>query len=671
MRKLNFKYLAATNFVCFGPEGVQIDLTKKGPVTLVRGDNLDVVEDEERVASNGVGKSSLADILVFTLFGKPIKNPKKLKLADLIHNKHKSKGFRTEVRWDQYRVVRTFRKSQKVRLYEWNENADEEADRWKDISPGGNTPTQAEIEKVLGMTFESFVNLVVFTDNNAGTFLESDAESKRKIIDNLLALNRFGLLRDVSKDFRKKANAETKTLKALVEQMTDTLETYKDRIGGIEENQKKWRVEKQRELTALHNQKSALQDQLKVKSDQGAALAAYEAAQDETKELSAKIPDLEQKEGVVTKATSQVQVAVEQLRGQKNKLALEIQTHRSSRQHAQDAIGRKQKEIAKLESQEEGAICPTCYGEVKQENYIKVVDALRREIQEQEDVTATEDAAITGLEMKVAEVDAAIKKQNGNLQVCKTKGSEISKRLTEIRRKLSELAKIRKPEANVDEAILLQRIAQIDEQTVAKKTEAEGPTPYDEILASAKEDVEKQRAACKVKEGELTEAENDCRYYKFMVPVFDTEIRSFIIDDILPGLNNKVAYWLQFLIDGKIQLKFDNQMGEHIDRNPPDGDPFVYYAMSGGERRRINLAVSQAFAYIMMLSAGCCPSIAFLDEVTTNVDPVGVEGIYQMIQELARDKQVFVTTHDQGLLEKLGGCDRLVLQKKDGFTKLV
>jgi ABC-type multidrug transport system ATPase subunit len=61
----------------------------------------------------------------------------------------------------------------------------------------------------------------------------------------------------------------------------------------------------------------------------------------------------------------------------------------------------------------------------------------------------------------------------------------------------------------------------------------------------------------------------------------------------------------------------------------------------------------------------------FLDEVTTNIDPVGVEGIYNMICELAKDKQVIVTTHDHDLLELLNGCHELNLKMQNGASNLV
>jgi DNA repair exonuclease SbcCD ATPase subunit len=160
-------------------------------------------------------------------------------------------------------------------------------------------------------------------------------------------------------------------------------------------------------------------------------------------------------------------------------------------------------------------------------------------------------------------------------------------------------------------------------------------------------------------------------YYEFWVTGFgDKGIRSFIIDEKLPALNARINYWLQFLIENKLQLKFDKEFEPTIERNPVDGDPFVYSATSGGERRRINLSISQAFGYITMMSADIFVNMISLDEVALNVDLQGVHGIYKMINELARDRQVLVTTHDPNLLDLLDNCDVINVVKKDGFTTL-
>ena len=170
----------------------------------------------------------------------------------------------------------------------------------------------------------------------------------------------------------------------------------------------------------------------------------------------------------------------------------------------------------------------------------------------------------------------------------------------------------------------------------------------------------------------LFRSEAELPYYDYWITGFgDNGIRKWIVDGIIPELNNRINYWLQFLIDNRITLRFDNELNEVIERNPVDGNPYVYHAMSTGQRRRLNLAVSQSFAHIMMLSSGSIPSVVFLDEVTTNVDPLGVQGIYNMICELAEDRQVFVTTHDPDLIRMLQTADTLKLVHENGFAKLV
>ena len=171
--------------------------------------------------------------------------------------------------------------------------------------------------------------------------------------------------------------------------------------------------------------------------------------------------------------------------------------------------------------------------------------------------------------------------------------------------------------------------------------------PYAEIIVQTKTEIDTLVAKTESVRAEITEGEELIPYYNYWVYGFGDEgIRAYIIDGILPALNARINYWLQFLIENKIQLTFDNKFEVTIERNPADGDPFVYAATSGGERRRINLAISQAFAHVMMISSGVIPSICSLDEVALNVDLPGVHGIYAMINELAKDRQIFVTTHD-------------------------
>ena len=250
--------------------------------------------------------------------------------------------------------------------------------------------------------------------------------------------------------------------------------------------------------------------------------------------------------------------------------------------------------------------------------------------------------------------------------------SAIDQDLIVWRKELVEASKVREPKTDNEEALLQQKIQQFKDQIFEKKKELEGESPFKEIMENDEEELKKATNAVAEKETEIKGLEAELPYYDYWITGFgDNGIRKWIVDGIIPELNNRINYWLQFLIDNKITLKFDNELNEKIERNPPDGDPYIYFAMSTGQRRRLNLAVSQAFAHIMSISSGSVPSILFLDEISTNVDPVGNIGIYNMICELSEDRQVFVTTHDADLLRMLQTTDVLNLVHENGFTKLV
>ena len=149
--------------------------------------------------------------------------------------------------------------------------------------------------------------------------------------------------------------------------------------------------------------------------------------------------------------------------------------------------------------------------------------------------------------------------------------------MVSIRNEILELSKIKEPDVGTDHRVLEEQIKALKKQALAKKEQIEGPSPFVEILESAKKETEEKTEECKVKKAEIEEAEALFPYYDFWVTAFgDNGIRKFVIDKIIPALNSRIAYWLQFLFDNKFKLVFDNQLEETIERNPPDGNPFLW-----------------------------------------------------------------------------------------------
>ena len=664
MKNLVIKYLYAKNFLCFGPEAFSLDLEGCGRIVLVKGENLDVSEGEA-VGSNGSGKSSIPEILVYTLFGKTIKHPKKINHKDVLNNQV-GKGLVTEVRWGDFRVVRT-RKPDSLRMWESSEGV------WDDsteITLGGQPATQKLIEEKLGLNYETFVNVVVFTDNNAGSFLECDSAGKRDIVENLLSLEKYKNFSESAKILKKEKKDEIKIAQHDYESARQGLAQSESRIKAAKEQESSWVEKRKSELSSMVSKLESLEKSLNS-TPEGEDSLKYQKAQERISELNSEVDSLENNRSKIQEMLDEAVAKSSSVIDKKSEVQVEMNHNSSLSDSLSEKIRLNREEIERLE-RSEGATCKLCMGKVSKENYEKYTGLLETEIKDLSDKLKSIEATREKLAQKMTKIKQRESSISEASLAAKSKLSKISSELSSMRRELSELNRIEKPQSkDADQRILEQQIESVKDQISEKKSEISGESPFKKIIDSLEVEIEEKKSLLSKAESSMESLEKEIPYYEFWSVAFgDSGIRRFVIDGIIPALNSKIAYWLQFLIDGKIRLEFNNELEETIERSPSDGDPFVYYGMSGGEKRRLNLAVSQAFAHVMMLNSGSCPSVVFLDEVTTNIDQMGVVGVYNMISELAKDRQVFITTHDQNLLEMLEGCELINLEKRKGFTRL-
>jgi DNA repair exonuclease SbcCD ATPase subunit len=673
MKNLKFKYFSAKNFACFGPEGVEIDLTKMGNIVLIRGENLDVVDEEEkegdeRVASNGIGKSTIPDILVYGLFGVPLKHPSKIKHEDVINNQTR-KDLRIEVRWDDYRVVRT-RLPNGLRFWKSAENI---WDKTTELTLGSVKDTQTLIEQHLGLNYETCLNLLVFTDQGHCSFLECTNPQKRTVVEDLMALQVFRTYSEVAKDEKNSLKNKIKLLTSEYEHLIIELQSARERIDKITKEEKAWRNDREKELATLNARKSQKTTLLKTAAESSGMQAAqdeYENALKNIEVFTDNITSFNEKLSETRKLIPQIEEKIASRKQERDELNQQILDLLNKNKTAQNEIEGKKK-ILKIQDRK-GQVCSECFSVVDESNYLAFVKNAQQSIDQNKKLIADNNVVLEQLNKSLTEAKDKITKGTQRIIAEQTKERQLSANIDSARKKIQELTAIKAPVPNDQEKVLLTEIAEVEKQIIEKEKQISGPSPYVSLCASAEEDAKKKESETGNKKAELQEIEALLPYYEWWVEGFGPKgIPKFAINHVIYPLNSQIAHWLEILINGKIKLLFNNELEETIERNPSDGDPFVYYQMSGGEKRRLNLAVSQAFAYIMAHSSKASPSIVFLDEVTTNIDPQGVIGVYNMIVELAKDKQVFITTHDQGLQELMQGCETLYLRKKDGFTTVI
>ena len=670
MRNLKFHSAHAENILCFGPEGVHFHFADYGQVIQVRGINLDNPGTKDHPASNGSGKSSIQEILSIGLFGKAVKSPTKLKGKEFL-NTLASKGT-IDIQWDDYRVLRTYKKSSsgsitgKIQVWE---SKDRIWDETSEVTLGGPPAvTQNWIEEKLGMNHHAFCNIVIFDDSSFYSFLESDTPTKREFVENLLGLDQYRKYHDNAKALLRDRKKAIESLGSEYELLLNNVEACDRRIQSLEQQEASWKKTKKEELMNIVARFKEKQAALE-KTDAGEQLANWQKLQDRITDLTAKIEDKEQKIKNVKGPMDVARETLESSKEHRDAITSVIQQHTMSIKSAQLELDKQLKQIEKLDKLEDGAQCPVCLGTIKKDSYGKVLMHSHSVAEEQRSMIHKEQAAIDQHSVELNKRVQAVAASQKSISTAESSIALYEGEIRECRKEIAKLAAVSKPEGNSVEQVLEAEIAELRRQGAVLKEELTGKSPYAEIIVQAQAEKTEMKERSDKKAEEMYQAEERLPYYQFWVEAFgDKGIRRYVVDGIIPALNARIAYWLSYLIDSKIELKFNNELEETITRS---GNQAFYYSMSNGERRRINLAVSQAFAYVMMLNSGCCPSLVFLDEITGGgIDKAGVVGIYNMIFELAKERQVFVTTHNENLMSMLHGCETLTLKKHNDVTVL-
>lgn len=666
MKKIEFKRIFAQNFFCFGNDGIEINFKNYNNIVLVNGVNLDsTAKDSEEPASNGSGKSTIPEIIVYGFFGKTIKKPKKLNHKDVINNKT-SKKLKIEIEWDKYKLIRT-RKPDGLRLFESDKGVWDET---TEITLGGMPATQKKIEDILGLSYESFVNIAVFTDNNSVSFLECDAAEKRTIVENLLSLEKFRNYQEASKKILKglKEKLASKDMeltyanKALTDNV-DLIEKYKKDIKQYKDNMVNKFIE-------IKNEIAVVQKQIDLLKDNNSELKIYQEQQNKLPEIDIELQEIETNK---TKALKNIEKGQDVLKSVKNEIE-ELDSKYQSSKLEKSSYESQGKLIAasieKINKLEDGIECQHCMSVISKDNYAAVLTKHKEEAATIKNNWTTIKQLVDNLE---TERNDKVNQKNSVLQAVTLQEEKVktyNKKTEQLLSEKSKIIQMPKPDAEKKLSGFVNKIEILTTESLKYDPDQIWSTPYDNYLIEAQEKSTNLKEEYEKIIQYTKEIREEMKYYDYWSVAFGEQgIRKYIIDEVVPALNENLKYWLNILINGNLRIKFDNQFEDYIDKIPEESQ-LSYFAISGGQKRRINLALSQAFAHVMSLNTGRYLDLVFLDEVTSNIDKSGAEAIYRMITELSADRKVFVTTHDQNLLEYLKSCDRLNLVLKNGEAKL-
>jgi DNA repair exonuclease SbcCD ATPase subunit len=213
-------------------------------LTLVLGENYDVGGGEGG-ARNGTGKTTIINALSYALYGIALTNIKR----DNLINKTNSKGMLVTVEFERdginYRIERG-RKPNVLKFYV----GEHEVEPTDDAAQGDSRETQAEIEKLLGMSHNMFKHIVAL-NTYTEPFLSMRSNDQREIIEQLLGITQLSEKADVLKEQIKATKSSIQEEEYRIKAVQDANSRIEEQINSLKRRQNLWQKKHNEDLEEL------------------------------------------------------------------------------------------------------------------------------------------------------------------------------------------------------------------------------------------------------------------------------------------------------------------------------------------------------------------------------------------------------------------------------------
>lgn len=239
---IRIKTLTVKNFMSVGNATQAVNFDRKD-LTLVLGENIDLGGDDTG-ARNGTGKTTIINALSYALYGNALTNIRK----DNLINKTNNKGMLVTVEFEKdgvdYRIERG-RKPNTMAFYVGDIERE-----ITDESQGDSRETQAEIERIFGLSHDMFKHIVGL-NTYTEPFLALKANDQRTIIEQLLGITLLSEKAERLKELVKATKDAITQEEYRIKAVTDANKRIEEQIESLKKRQKLWINKHAEDLNSL------------------------------------------------------------------------------------------------------------------------------------------------------------------------------------------------------------------------------------------------------------------------------------------------------------------------------------------------------------------------------------------------------------------------------------
>ena len=571
------------------------------------------------VGTNGTGKSSIPLILEEVLFNK---NSKGIKKAD-IPNREVNNGYDISLTFDvvddKYKIDVVRRASIKVKLYKNGE----------DISSHTATNTYKSVEKIIGIDFKTFSQIVYQNTNASLQFLTATDTNRKRFLIDLLQLDDYVKYFEVFKELSRTLGGDVSRIQGKIDTIIKWLNDNKLEDTSLlpkldlpfyseedEESLRSLQIEMENisEITKKINQNNLYKSQLES-IDIG--LAKEFLSMNDYEDTS----DLKQSLGELTSRASL-----------ENKMI---------------------KKYTDLQEMDEGR-CPTCEQPVDYEfistqlrnhiseknSFVERIDAVKNSISRIENTNNT----FTQMKEMVDNYEDLLRSVDMTLANEVPNSNELQEKIEKIK------GRIRDRKSRVEEII-------------AENEKRERHNTRLSIIQEQQTDFENQLDELSANIGEI---EDKLSHVEILKKAFSTNgLLAYKIENLVKDLEVLTNEYLAELSDGRFSLEFvvlNDKLNVEIDDN---GKKVDILALSAGELARVNTSTLLAIRKLMSSISKSRINVLFLDEVTNVLDELGKE---RMVEILLREENLNTYIVSHGWTHPL--LSKIEVIKEDKISRL-
>ena len=237
---IHIKDLTVKNFMSVGNATQAINFDRQD-LTLVLGENLDLGGDGSR---NGTGKTTIINALSYALYGSALTNIRKDNLINKTNGKNMLVSLEFAVNGQEYRVERG-RKPNLLKFFV--NNQEQEA---TDNAQGDSRQTQAEIERILGLSHDMFKHVLAL-NTYTEPFLSMRSNDQRAIIEELLGITLLSERAEAIKERIKETKDAQKEEEMRIKAVQEANKRIEDQIVSLEKRRTLWERKKTEDVEEL------------------------------------------------------------------------------------------------------------------------------------------------------------------------------------------------------------------------------------------------------------------------------------------------------------------------------------------------------------------------------------------------------------------------------------